>query len=73
MKKMKVLTLKYNMLIFKYCNFIIQHMTVTTEKMAVWSFQKFHYLICTAYLVKIEIICLCYVRKLCDMGFYVDF
>ena len=40
MKKMKVLTLKDNRLIFKCFNFIIQYMTVTMEKMAVWSFQK---------------------------------
>ena len=49
-------------------------MTVTAEKMAVWSFQKFPYLICTAYLAKFEIISPFYVyTKLGDMGFYVDF
>ena len=53
MKKMKLLTLKDNKLIFKCCNFIIQYMTVTTEKKDL-SYQKFHYLICTVYLPKIE-------------------
>ena len=64
MKKMKVLTLKDNRLIFKCCNFIIQYMTVTTEKLAVVSFQKFHYLICTAYLAKIEILCPCDMQEI---------
>ena len=39
-------------------------MTVTTEKMAAWSFQKFDYLICTAYLAKIESICPCYMQEI---------
>ena len=68
MKKMKVLTLKRNRLIFKCFNFIIQFMTVTTEKMAVWSFQKFHYLICTAYLAKIEILCPYYMQEIMWYG-----
>ena len=61
---MKVLTLKDNRLISKCCNFIIQYMTVTTEKMAVWSFQKLlGYLICTAYLAKIEILGPCFMQE----------